>query len=155
MKLFIILLFSLVFVECAFDENRQIEEMMRKSIIKFHQQVNNERYSEIYAKADKELKNKYSEQEFIERLRAVHAKFNALPDEALMVSIKDEIFDGIRRTAGFKRTRFSHVELISDETERKATEHFEWSVINDQAKLASYEFKMICETPCILTIQTK
>jgi hypothetical protein len=145
MKIVFVLLLSLIFVECAFDENRRVEKLIKGGVLEFHQKMNNERFNEIYADSDEELKRQFSEEVFVMQLREAQA----------FVFIKDELVDGAKRTVGFQREKFTHVELINDESQRKATEHFEWKVKDDQVKLVSYELKMICETPCVLTIKTK
>jgi hypothetical protein len=154
MKLIFVILFSFVFVECAFDENRKVEKLIKNGVLEFHQKMNEEQFGEIYANADEELKGRVFEHVFVTQLRDTRSKFKTFPAKAF-VFIEDELIDGAKRTAGFKREIFKHVELITDESQRKATEHFEWKVKGDQVKLVSYEFKMICETPCVLTIQTK
>ncbi len=151
-KLFVIFIFVTFLASCPFDDNRKIEKLLAESEIKFHDLFNQEKFQEIYAESDDELKNKFTEQQFTSYLEVLRSNFGEIKQKP-HVWIEDELKDGVKRVL-FKKTRFSHVELATTE---KAIyrEKFKWNLRNNEVKLASYEFEKICNKPCVITIKTK
>jgi hypothetical protein len=151
MKLIIVLLFSLILVECVFDENNRIENLLEKTVVEFHQKMNEERFYEIYEQADEKFKSEISQESFVAQLRQIQTQFYPLPDKAYVL-INDELIDGAKRTLAFKREIFSTFSFISNENEA-TTERFEWLVKDNQAKLISYKIDQICKKPCGIGIR--
>lgn len=150
-KILIVLLLSSNLTACAFDENKRIEKSLEKSVAEFHQKLNDERYEEIYEQADEKLKSQMSEEMFVTQLHQIRAQFYPLPDKAY-VFIDDEIIDGLKRTVGFRREKFSTFQLISNEKE-VTTERFEWLVKDNETNLVSYKIDPICKKPCGIAIK--
>ena len=151
-RLFAILVFSLCIIGCAFEENREVEKKLTDSVNQFHDLFNKERFEQIYSDADDELKNEFTEQQFVSYLEVVKndiGEINVKPH----IWIDDELKDGVKRIL-FKRTRFSSFELIS--TERAIyRERIDWKLVGNGAKLISFQTEKICDKPCQLNIKTK
>ena len=146
-----ILAFLLSLSACAFDENRSIEKLLAKSMSRIHQQFNEERFQEIYDEADEELRKQTNEEDFVAQLRQFHQEVGKLegPD---FVSIEDELWDGLKRTVGFKRLKFPYTWLKFNK-EFIAREKFEWVIKDGQARLTFYEIKQVCRKPCNLVLK--
>ena len=153
LKLILFLILSVNFLGCAFEENREVENKLTKSVNNFHALFNQEKFNQIYSDADDELKNKFTEQQFVSYLEVVKENDVEELKQIPHVWLEDDLKDGIKRIL-FKKTKFSHVELASTE-KANYREKFGWNLRNDEAKLASYELEKICDKPCVLTIKTK
>jgi hypothetical protein len=150
-KILIVLLLSFSLAECVFDENKRIEQSLKKSVSEFHQRLNEERYDKVYEQADEKLKSQIPKEEFVSQLRQVRTQFYPLPDKTY-IFIDDEILDGVKRTIGYKREKFSTFQLIGNEKE-VTTERFEWSFKDNETKLVSYKIDPICKKPCGIAIK--
>ena len=153
-KLFLnlsVLAFLLTLSACAFDENRKIERLLVKSVSRIHQQFNEERFQEIYAEADEELKKQVKEEDFVAQLRQVHQEVGKLEGPEF-VSIEDKLWDGLKRTAGFKRLKFPYTNLTGNK-EFLVREKFAWVIKDEQAKLTFYEIKQVCRKPCDFVLE--
>ena len=146
-----VLAFLLSLSACAFDENRSIEKILAKSMSRIHQQFNEERFQEIYAEADEELRKRVKEEDFVTQLRQSHQEVGKL-EGTDFVSIEDTLWDGLKRTAGFKRLKFPSVSLTVGK-EFLVREKFEWVVKDEQARLTFYEIKQVCRKPCNLVLK--
>ena len=152
-KLVSILILSICLFGCAFEENHQVENKLTTSVNNFHALFNQEKFNQIYEDADKELKNKFTEQQFVSYLEVV--KDNDA-DELKQIShvwLKDDLKDVAKRIL-IKRTKFSNVELVFTE-KAMFREKFEWNLKSGEPKLAAYEMEKICDKPCRLVIETK
>jgi len=136
---------------CPFDENRKIEKILAESEVKFHDLYNQEKFQEIYFNSDIELKNKFTEQQFISYLEIFKNDTGEIELKP-HVWINDELKDGIKRTL-FTRIDFSTFELVHT---NKAIfrEKFDWKLRGEEAKLASFQIEKICNKPCRLAIST-
>lgn len=151
-KLLFVLVVLIFFAACPFDENRQIEAMLEESEDKFHYLYDQDKFQQIYIESDDELKNKFTEQQFILYLKNrkdITGNIEVTP----LVSIKDDLKDGVKRVF-VTRTKFSNVELAYTET-AIFREKFEWNLKGNEAKIVSYEIEKLCDKPCRLAIQTK
>lgn len=151
-KLFLILIFCTLFLNCAFDENRKIEKILAESEIKFHNLYNQNKFQEIYAHSDEKLKERFTEQQFTSYLEVAKNETGNIELKPL-VWIDDEFKDGLKRIF-FKRTGFSTFELVHTE---KAIyrEKFEWNLVGNDPKLVLFTIEKICNKPCQLNIKTK
>ena len=152
-KLILLLIISICLFGCAFEENREVEKKLTESVNNFHALYNQEKFNQIYSEADSELKNKFTEQQFISYLEVVKSNDAQELKEIKHVWLEDDFKDGAKRVF-FKRTKFSDVEMIGTE---KAIfrEKFEWNLTDNEAKLASYEIEKLCDKPCGLAIKIK
>ncbi len=112
-KLFLVFIFLTFLSSCPFDDNRKIEKILAESEIKFHDLFNQEKFQEIYAESDNELKTKFDEQQFVSYLKFVKNDFGQVK-ETPHIWINDELKDGAKRIL-FKRTKFSNVEMVGTE----------------------------------------
>ena len=152
-KLILLLLLSTCFFGCTFVENPEIENELTKSVNNFHAFFNQEKFNEIYSEADDELKNKFSEQQFVSYLEVVKGNDVGKLKDITHVWLKDDLKDVAKRIL-VRRTRFSNVELTFTE-KAMFREKFEWNLSNGEAKLVAYEMEKICDKPCRLVIDTK
>jgi hypothetical protein len=153
LKLVLVLILSVCLLSCAFEENREVENKLTKSVNKFHALFNQEELNQIYWEADDELKNKFTEQQFVSYLEVVKRNDVKELKEIQHVWLPDELDDAIKRTV-FKKTKFSNVELVFTD-KALFREKFEWNLINGEPKLAAYEMDKVCDKPCHLVIETK
>jgi hypothetical protein len=133
LKLILVLVLSGFLFGCAFEENREVENKLTKSVNNFHVLFNQEKFNQIYSEAGDELKNKFTEQQFVSYLEIVKENDVEKLEEISRVWLKNDLKDGIKRI-WFKKTKFSNVEMISTE---KAIfrEKFEWDLGSGEPKL--------------------
>jgi len=136
---------------CPFEENRKIEKKLARSVNDFHELFNQEKFGEIYAAADDELKGKFTEQQFVSYLEVVKNDIGEIKTKPF-ISIKDELKDGARRIWS-KRTKFSNSDLIPAEN-AIYVEKIEWNVKDNEAKISNYEIHKLCDKPCRLDVGT-
>ncbi len=150
LKLILISVLSVCFFGCAFEENHQVENKLTESVNNFHALFNQEKFNQIYSEVDDELKNKFTEQQFVSYLEVVKSNDAKELKQISHVWLKDDLKDVAKRIL-VKRTRFSNVELVYTE---KAIfrEKFEWNLRSGQPKLIVYEMEKICDKPCHLAI---
>lgn len=149
LKLVFVLVICQPILACVFDENRIIEKILAENEIKFHNLYNQEKFYEIYSEADNELKNKFTERQFVSYLEVVKNDVGNIESKPL-VWIEDELRDGLKRIF-VKRTTFSTFDLVSTK-EAIYREKFEWKLIEDKAKLVSFTIEKICNKPCQLNL---
>ena len=136
-------------VSCSsFEEKRKTETAVEQAVDKFHDQLNQELYHDIYSQADATMQGQLTEEEFTLRLRSAHEQLGITHNKA-MVSIRDSIGRGLRRALGSKRELIKHVDLTGSDV-IIGSESFTWAVENDQPKLVSYEMRPICKKPCAI-----
>jgi len=152
-KLFLLLLLSVCFFGCAFQENREVENKLTKSVSNFHALFNENKFNQIYSEADDELKNKFTEQQFVSYLEVVKGNDVEKLKDITHVWLKDDLKDVAKRIL-VKKTKFSNVELAFTE-KAMFREKFEWNLRSGEAKLTAYEMEKICDKPCRLVIDTK
>jgi hypothetical protein len=153
MKLILVLIISICFLGCAFEENREIEKKLTRSVNNFHSLFNQEKFHQIYTEADGELKNKFSEQQFVSYLNIVKNNDVRELKQISSVWLGDDLKNGIKRIV-FKKTRFSNLEMVFTE-KAMFREKFEWNLRSGEPKLADYVMEKVCDKPCRLNIETK
>lgn len=116
----------------------EIKSLMDEKIDDFHQKLIQNKFKEIYAESDSELKQKYSEQEFIDYLKKAKENFgNDLPKSN--VNSQESLINTIGRKLG-KRVFQQEVFKVSEKPNYKS-EIFRWAIYsNDNIKLISYEY---------------
>jgi hypothetical protein len=133
---------ALVAACSSFGGARQLETRIGAGVEKFHAQLNEGRFSEIYAQADEYLRRAESEEAFVRRLAGVRGRTGTMTGKALVVIPRDFKSD--------VRQFFSRGEMI---THRQTTgcdaghavELFQWTVRGGQVRLANYELERILE----------
>lgn len=153
LKLILVLIFWVCLSGCAFEENREIEKKLTNGVNNFHALFNQEKLNQIYLEADDELKNKFTEQQFVSYLEVVKDNDVRELKEISYVWLQDDLKDAVKR-AFVKKTKFSNVELVASD---KAVfrEKFEWNLKSGEPKLSAYEMEKICDKPCRLVINAK
>lgn len=121
---------------------------MEHAVDKFHEQLKNQQYHEIYAQSAPELHSRLSETEFTSQLAAAH-EYGTSATKA-NVYVDGGVWRGLKRSISNRET-VSHHEVVSSDR-IFAGEKFVWAVENGQPKLVSYEFKHICDKPCTVGI---
>ena len=137
----------MIWVSCSsYDEKRKTEAAVEHAVDKFHEQLNQEQYHDIYSQADSTLQNRLSQAEFTSQIRNAHEQLGSTSGKAF-VRIDDSVWRGIRRTFGNKREIVNHGNSPGSDV-IAANERFAWAVENDQPKLVSYDFQVVCKRPC-------
>jgi hypothetical protein len=152
-KLFVLLLLSMCFFGCAFEENREVENKLTKSVNNFHALFNQQKFNQIYSEADDELKNKFTEQQFVSYLEVVKNNDFEKLKETSHVWLKDDLKDVAKRIL-VKKTKFSNVELVFTE-KAMFREKFEWNLGSGEPKLTAYVMEKVCDNPCRIVFNAK
>ena len=152
LKMIVILIFLVCLFGCAFEENQEVEKKLTNGVNRFHALFNEEKFNQIYLEADEELKNKFTEQQFVSYLEVVKNDVGEINKEPL-IHINSGLEDNIKRIWS-KRTDFSTSQLINTD---KAfyNEDFKFKVKEGEAKIVSYEVNKICDKPCTIGIGRK
>jgi len=135
----------------SYEEQRKVEIALTESLNRFHEQLNNERYGEIYAQADPRLRARIDEATFTAQLRNAHDQMGTLsrPSKVLLSSRAWNDLEWSRILGREQRV----IDADSPNSDLiNATERFEWIIENDEPKLAWYEFRFICKKPCTVGI---
>jgi hypothetical protein len=116
----------------------EIKSLMDAKIDDFHQKLIQNKFAEIYAESDPELKDKYSEQEFIDYLKKAKEKFgNDLPKAN--VNSQESLINTIGRKLG-KKVFQQELVIVSEKPNYKS-EMFRWVLYsNDNIKLLSCDY---------------
>lgn len=135
----LVLVLSICLLGCAFEGNQEVKKNLRESVNNFHILFNQEKFDQIYSNADEELKNKFTQQQFVSYLEFVKKNDVGELKEVPQVWIENESSDGIAGIL-FRKKIFSSIVTIY--TERNIyIEYFEWKLKNGEAKLVSYEIR--------------
>lgn len=139
------LVLALVIVVCGANflhntvrPSPEIKSLMDEKIDDFHKKLIQDEFNEIYAESDSELKQKYSEQEFIDYLKRAKEKFgNDLPKAN--VNSQESLINTIGRKLG--RKVFQQQDFKVSEKPNYKSETFRWVIYsNDNIKLVSYDY---------------
>ena len=131
---------------CSHEAKHKTEVAVEQAVERFHELLNRSEYQKIYQEADRDLRDKVTEQEFTAQLSYAHEQMGPTSGRAY-VFIDDSIWRGLRKAIGAKREIVSHGNTPGNEFVM-AHERFAWAVENDQPKLVSYQFRTVCRKPC-------
>src|SRR5262245_60096574 len=109
---FLVLLALIGSTSCAsYDEIRNIETSLTESVDRFHEQLNNEQFHEIYSQATDSLRKQIDETEFTSRLKGAHEQLGAISGKA-MVLLTDREVNRLHwaKILGREQT-YTHVEI--------------------------------------------
>lgn len=136
-----------VFTACSsYEEMRRLETRIEASVEKFHAQLNENRFGEIYAQADESLRGRESEESFTRRLAEVRGKTGAMSGKSIVI-IQKGLGRDLRNLFSREET-ISHTEHTACDSGR-AIERFEWKVRDGQVTLAGYELRQVFERGAI------
>jgi hypothetical protein len=143
-----ILIALLVSTSCAsYEEQQKLERVLSQSVERFHEQVNNEQFHDIYSQADSSLQQRVDEAAFTGQLRSAHDQLGTISGKAIVLLTGRALSD-LKWAKIFGREQIvSHGEMPNSEL-INASERFSWKIEDGQPKLASYEFRFICRKPC-------
>lgn len=115
----------------------EIKSIMDKKIDEFHQKLVEEKFAEIYTESDSTLKNKFSEQEFVDYLRKAKEKFgNEIPKAN--VDSQESLMNRIGRKLG--KPVFQQQSITISEQPNYKSEIFRWVIYSDnEIRLSSYD----------------
>ncbi len=117
-----------------------VERITSKSIDKFHSQLNDEKYQEIYREADVNLQHSITEADFTEELRAVRQKHgNASQKHFPERTMFQDIIRGWHFGSA-KHEEKTTMEVFSNYERGLVVEMFEWAVKDGEAKLVDYKY---------------
>ena len=147
-----ILLGLLMSAACSsYEEQRKVESALAQSVNRFHEQLNNEEFNDIYSEADPSLRNRIDEATFTSQLKSAHDQLGKVSARKTFL-LSSRAWSDLQWARTFGREqRVSHREMPDSEL-IQASEIFEWKIENDQPKLASYEFRFVCRRPCTVGI---
>ncbi len=116
----------------------EIKSLMNAKIDDFHQKLIQNKFAEIYAESDSELKNKYSEQEFIDYLKKAKEKLGSNIPKANLDS-QESLINTIGRKLGKKV--FQQELITIAERPNYKSEMFRWVIYSkDEIRLLSYDY---------------
>ena len=131
----------------SYEKQQKVEAALSQSVNRFHEQLNNERYGEIYAQADPSLRARITEAAFTAQLKNAHDQMGTLSKES-KVLLTSRAWNDLDWSRFWGRAqRVINVDRPNSDL-INATERFEWIIENDQPKLTWYEFRFICQKPC-------
>ncbi|HEX7722060.1 MAG TPA: hypothetical protein VF397_07875 [Pyrinomonadaceae bacterium] len=147
-----ILIALLVSTSCAsYEEQQKLEKVLSQSVDRFHEELNNEQFHDIYSHADSSLQQRFDEAAFTSQLRSAHDQLGTISGKA-MVLLAGHALSDLKWSKVFGREQIvSNVETPKSDL-IIASEEFAWKTESDQPKLVSYEFRFICRKPCAIGI---
>jgi hypothetical protein len=137
-------------ISCSYEEKGKTETALEQAVDHFHDQLNQEKYGEIYSQADAVLRNRATETEFTAQLRQAHEQLGRISGKAIVI-IDDTVWRDFLKAFGNKREMISHGNSPASDL-IIANERFAWAVEKDQPKLVLYEFRSVCVKPCTVGI---
>ena len=147
-----ILLALMVTTSCdSYEERDKVETALTQSVAKFHEQLNEEQFHEIYSQATPILRQRVAEATFTSQLKTAHDQLGTISRTGT-VRLIPKTWKDLQWARFFGREQIvSHSDLANSDL-INASERFEWKLENGQPKLNSYEFRFICRKPCALRI---
>src|SRR5712672_935578 len=70
---------------CAYDEKRKVETALEQWVDKFHDQLNNQQYHDIYSQSDPGLQNRVTEVKFTDQLRDAHDQLGRTSGKSIVI----------------------------------------------------------------------
>ena len=146
------LLALLVISSCgSYEEQKRVETALEQSVNRFHEELNNEQFHDIYSQADAKLQKGIDETEFTVQLKSAHDQLGRISGKAIVL-LTSRAWSALSWARTFGREQ-NVSDVVTPNSELvNATERFGWKIENDQPKLTSYEFRFICRRPCTVGI---
>ena len=146
----LVLLMLLLFgsTSCSYEKRVRTELAVEQGVDKFHHQLNQQQYHEIYAGSAPELRSRTTETEFTVQLVNAHEQLGTVTSNA-NVMIRDGFWPRLRRAFNGGRETITHGNMATGD-EILGNEIFVWAVENDLPRLVSYKFVSTCRKPCTL-----
>ena len=139
-----VVLFLVVIVcgaNCLHNTTRpspEVTALMNKKIDDFHQKLIQNKFGDIYAESDSELKSKFSEQEFVDYLGKAREKFGSEIPKA-NINLQENLINILRRKWGKPVVQYAF-NTIAEKPNYKS-ETFRWVIYsNDEIRLLSYDY---------------
>src|SRR5580765_2547088 len=131
----------------SYEEELRIETALTQSVNRFHEQLNDEQFQNIYLQADASLRERIDEAAFTNQLKSAHDQLGKVAAEK-RVLLTTRAFKDLQWAKFFGRKQVAtHAEMPSSELVI-ASERFAWTLEKNEPRLASYEFRFICRKPC-------
>jgi len=122
-------------------------EDVERSVDKFHDQLNQQQYREIYVGADPELHNRITEAEFTSQLVNARNQLGTVTSKA-HVGTRDSFWRKVNRIFNGGREQFTHGNRAEGD-QLFAAEVFVWAVGAGEPRLVSFELSgATCRKPC-------
>lgn len=117
------------------------------TVDKFHDQLNQQQYHDIYVASDPELQRRITEAEFTSQLANARNQLGTVTSKASVYS-KDSFWRNVKRRFNGGREQITHGNMVEGD-EIFAHEVFVWAVGAGQPRLVSYELgEATCRKPC-------
>lgn len=145
-----ILLALLMSTACSsYEEEQKVEVALTQSLNKFHEELNNEQFHDIYMEADPSLRQRVDETAFTNELKNAHDQLGKVsPEKKLLLTSR--AWNDLQWSRFFGRKEVVFLNELPNSELINASERMEWTVENNQPKLVSYEFRFICRKPCTI-----
>lgn len=148
MRFWILTLLIIVLVGSASCAYKRLDDV-EQSVDKFHSQLNQQQYHEIYAESDPELHSRITEAEFTAQLLHAHDQLGTVTGTASVLS-KDSLWRNLKRRFNGGREHVTHGNMAEGD-EIFANEEFVWAIGAGQPRLVSYALGGVtCRKPCRL-----
>jgi hypothetical protein len=142
-----ILLAVLMSTACSsYEEEQKVEVVLTQSVNRFHEQINNEQFHDIYMEADPSLRQRIDEAAFTNQLKNAHDQLGKVSPEK-KVLLASRAWNDLEWSRFFRRKEIVFLHELPDRDLINASERFEWSVENNQPKLARTSFGSFVESP--------
>ncbi len=133
--------FSLIAVACPLDEHHKLERRLNDKIKRFHAQLSEEKFVEIYNEANDELKQQTSEAEFGEILKSVKNKTGIIKSSG-WVNLPDDYKRYARFAVNKNEEKIEYRNVLTCEN-GIGLEKFVFYVSNEKVEVVSYELEKV------------
>ena len=143
MKLILLLsvVYSILMVSCPLDEHHNLERRLEGKIEEFNEQLNEDKFSEIYIDASDELKTRQSEADFGEMLKSVKNKTGIIKKVG-WVDLPSDYKRYVRLTVNNNEEKIEYKNILFCDT-GIGLERFVFYVKNEKVKIVSYELEKV------------
>lgn len=143
------MLLAAVSASCSHQSGGKTEQAVEESVDRFHDQLNQQRFHEIYNESDLELRGRITETEFTAQLLDAHNQLGTVTSKANVI-IDESFWVTLKRGIGGRRDHVTHGS-IAEGDQIFADEVFVWAVGAGQPRLVSYKLGgATCRKPCRL-----
>jgi len=153
LRYFWILLALVITTSCdSYEEQQKVENVLTQSVAKFHDELNKEQFHDIYLQATPSLRQRVDEARFTTQLKTAHEQLGTVSGKA-SVRLTPKAWKDLQWGTVFRsRANCCSWGHLAKSDLINASERFEWKLENEERKLNSYEFHLICKKPCTVGI---
>lgn len=135
------IVFSIITVACPLDEHHKLEKRLEDKIKRFHAQLSEEKFVEIYNETNDELKQQKSESEFAENLKSVKNKTGKIKNSG-WVDLPSDYKRYARFAVNINEEKIEYKNILTCEN-GIGIEKFLFYVSNEKIEVISYELEKV------------